>query len=163
MSNVSSLSAEKFERHTVNLLFKETANRRDISIFFFFCELFFILYFYLFTFFFLFLSPGCSSSIAISLTLIDRSWTLIPNIPESGALDINLVSSLSRFRNSGFHSSLSPTRSYVAWPFVFPCIPFVWPRSIFARFHGYGRYIESRTRGEHLSVISPSKFGIPPS
>lgn len=120
MSNVSSLSAKKFERHTVNLLFKETANRRDISIFFFFCELFFILYFYLFTFFFLFLSPGCSSSIAISFTLIDRSWTLIPNIPESGALDINLVSSLSRFRNSGFHSSLSPTRSYVAWPFVFP-------------------------------------------
>lgn len=163
----SPLCRRKNSRDTPSIFYlkkRETANRRDISIFFFFFANYFSFSIFIYLLFlFLFLSPGCSSSIAISLTLIDRSWTLIPNISESGALDINLVSSLSRFRNSGFHSSLSPTRSYVAWPFVFSCIPFVWPRSIFARFHGYDRYIESRTRGEHLSVISPSKFAIPPS
>lgn len=129
MSNVASLSAEKFERSRdiVNLLFKETRNCESSRIFRhsffsrFFANHFFILYF----FFFFFLSPGCSSSIAIS-TLIDRG-TLIPNIPESGALDINLFSSLSYFRNSGLRSSLFPLVRTLYGPSsslsLVPCIP----------------------------------------
>lgn len=109
---------------------REAVNRRDISIFFFFFFWKFFANHFLFCIFILYfsLSPGCSSSIAIS-TLIDRG-TLIPNIPESGALDINLFSSLSYSRNSSFHSSLFPLVRTLYGPSssslsLVPCIPFV--------------------------------------
>lgn len=65
----SPLCRRKNSRDTPSIFYlkkRETANRRDISIFFFFCELFFILYFYLFTF---------SFSLSLSgMLILDRDF-----------------------------------------------------------------------------------------
>lgn len=167
MSNVSSLSAKKFERHTINLLFKETRNCESSRYFrysFFFANYFSISIFIYLILFSFSLRDAHPRSRFRSRSSIDHGlwFQIFPRVAHLTSISSHLSRAFVIPASTPLFPPLVRTLHGPS-SFLVPCIPFVWPRSIFARFHGYGRYIESRTRGEHLSVISPSKFGIPPS